>query len=120
MLLDWLSNTENKLRYAGPMPTDEEEGRQQIAEHEAFMQELARKEVEKNETVAFAEQILAKAHPDAIGIIKHWINIIQSRWEEAVSWAQQRDQKLQEQFRTLADLQSLMDELMRWLTRVSK
>lgn len=119
MLLDWLSNAEMKLRYAGSLPTDEDEARQQIAEHEAFMLELRQKEKEKNETIAFAEEILAKAHPDAISTIKHWINIIQSRWEEAVSWAEQRDQRLQEHFRTLVDLQSLMDELMRWLTRVS-
>ena len=76
-LLDWLSNTEIKLRYAGPMPTDEEEGRAQIAEHEAFMEELQIKELEKDETIAFAQEILAKAHPDAISTIKHWINIIQ-------------------------------------------
>ncbi|XP_047739188.1 dystonin [Hyalella azteca] len=120
ILLDWLSNAEMKLRYAGSLPQDEDEVRQQIAEHEAFMQELRIKEKEKNETIAFAEEILAKAHPDAISTIKHWINIIQTRWEEAVSWADQRDQRLQDHFRTLADLQSLMDGLMRWLTRAQE
>ena len=118
MLLDWLSNAEMKLRYAGSLPPDEDETRQLITEHESFMQELGLKEKEKNETIAFAEEILAKAHPDGIPTIKHWINIIQSRWEEIVSWAEQRDGRLQEHFRTLVDLQSLLDELMRWLTRV--
>ena len=46
----------------------EEEGRQQIDEHEEFMKELVRKQVEKDACIEFAEEILRKAHPDAIGV----------------------------------------------------
>ena len=119
MLLDWLSDAEMKLRYAGPLPDDLEETNQQIAEHEAFMAELTTKEREKDETIALAEEILAKAHPDGVATIKHWITIIQSRWEEVMSWARQRDQRLQEHRRSLQDLSSLLDELMKWLIQVN-
>ena len=78
-LLDWLSDAEMKLRYAGQLPDDEEEIRKLIIEHESFMRELKMKEVEKDDTIAFAQEILAKAHPDGVATIKHWITIIQSR-----------------------------------------
>lgn len=38
--------------------------------------------VTQEETVALAHSILGKAHPDAVTVIKHWITIIQSRWDE--------------------------------------
>ena len=53
------------------------------------MEEMAKKEGEKDETVALAQTILAKAHPDAVGVIRHWITIIQSRWDEVIGWANQ-------------------------------
>lgn len=54
-----------------------------------FMEEMIKKEGEKDETVALAQRILAKAHPDAVGVIRHWITIIQSRWDEVMGWANQ-------------------------------
>ncbi|XP_042210424.1 microtubule-actin cross-linking factor 1-like isoform X40 [Homarus americanus] len=117
MLLDWLSDAEMKLRYAGPLPGGEEETRQQIAEHEAFLAELNQKEREKDDTIALAEEILAKAHPDGVATIKHWITIIQSRWEEVMAWARQRETRLADHLRSLRDLAGLLDELMRWLVQ---
>jgi len=51
------------------------------------MKELKIKERDKDETIALAKSILSKAHPDAIPVIKHWISIIQSRWDEISTWA---------------------------------
>ena len=48
-----------------------------------------RKEGEKDNTIALAQEILAKCHPDAVPVIRHWITIIQSRWEEVMAWANQ-------------------------------
>lgn len=53
------------------------------------MREMAEKEREKDNTITLAQQILAKAHPDGATVIKHWITIIQSRWEEVSTWAKQ-------------------------------
>ncbi|KAK3864233.1 hypothetical protein Pcinc_030068 [Petrolisthes cinctipes] len=117
MLLDWLSDAEMKLRYAGPLPDSEDDTRQQIGEHDAFMTELGRKEKEKDDTIALAEDILAKAHPDGVATIKHWITIIQSRWEEVMAWARQRQTRLSDHLRSLRDLAGLLDELMRWLVQ---
>lgn len=47
------------------------------------------KEREKDATIALAHQILAKAHPDGATVIKHWITIIQARWDEVSTWAKQ-------------------------------
>jgi len=80
MLLEWLSDAEMKLRFAGQLPEDEESTKKLLDEQDAFMRELKLKEREKDATIELAKSILAKAHPDAIPVIKHWISIIQSRW----------------------------------------
>jgi dystonin len=94
MLLEWLSDAEMKLRFSGPLPEDEDEVQRQIDEHEKFMAELKEKEKDKDFTLKLAHDILDKCHPDAVSVIKHWITIIQSRWDEVASWALQRYEKL--------------------------
>merc|ERR1719228_1419505 len=115
MLLEWLSDAEMKLRFAGPLPEDEDEVNRQIAEHAKFMMELKEKEKDKDYTIDLAQEILKKCHPDAVQTIKHWITIIQSRWDEVASWALQRQEKLEEHLRQLQELLALLDELMQWL-----
>merc|ERR1712223_2006879 len=115
MLLEWLSDAEMKLRFSGPLPEDEEEVQRQIDEHEKFMAELKEKEKDKDYTLKLAHDILDKCHPDAVSVIKHWITIIQSRWDEISTWALQRLEKLQDHLKQLKDLLALLDELMQWL-----
>ncbi|XP_043802342.1 microtubule-actin cross-linking factor 1, isoforms 1/2/3/5-like isoform X15 [Apis laboriosa] len=115
VLLEWLSDAEMKLRFAGQLPEDEQESRNQLMEHEKFLRELRAKEVEKEQTLELAQAILAKAHPDGALVIKHWITIIQSRWEEVSTWAQQRNQRLENHMRGLQDLDNLLEELLSWL-----
>merc|ERR1719391_1391894 len=80
-----------------------------------FMMELKEKEKDKDFTIDLAQDILKKCHPDAVQVIKHWITIIQSRWDEVASWALQRSEKLEEHLRQLKELIALLDELMQWL-----
>ena len=115
MLLEWLSDAEMKLRFSGPLPEDEDEVQAQIREHEKFMAELKIKEKDKDFTLDLAKEILSKCHPDAVNVIKHWITIIQSRWDEVASWALQRRDKLEDHLKQLKDLLALLDELMQWL-----
>merc|ERR1719340_584269 len=115
MLLEWLSDAEMKLRFAGPLPEDEAEVDRQIAEHMKFMMELKEKEKDKDYTIDLAQEILKKCHPDAVQVIKHWITIIEQRWDEISTWALQRLEKLEEHKRQLQELLALLDELMQWL-----
>ncbi|CAH1393332.1 unnamed protein product [Nezara viridula] len=115
MLLEWLSDAEMRLRFVDSLPDDEAETRIQIAEHDKFMREMNDKEKEKDSTIALAEKILAKAHPDGAAVIKHWITIIQSRWEEVSSWAKQRSEKLHVHLNSLRDMDTLLEELLSWL-----
>merc|ERR1740116_468908 len=87
----------------------------QIAEHMKFMMELKEKEKDKDFTIDLAQEILKKCHPDAVQVIKHWITIIQSRWDEVASWALQRQERLEDHKRQLQELLALLDELMQWL-----
>lgn len=116
MLLEWLSAAEQKLRFAQSLPDDEAHARQLLAIHAQFMKELREKEIDKDDTIRLANSILEKAHPDAIPIIKNWITIIQSRWDEVSQWALSRENKLQSQLQSLRDLDDSIEDLLRWLT----
>ncbi|XP_013787345.1 dystonin-like, partial [Limulus polyphemus] len=115
ILLEWLSDAERKLRFTGPLPDDEETTRQQINEHQNFLEQLKVQEGNKDKTLALAQETLQQCHPDGITIIRHWITIIQSRWDEISVWARQREQKLRDHLQSLRDITELLEELMKWL-----
>ncbi|XP_022254698.1 microtubule-actin cross-linking factor 1-like [Limulus polyphemus] len=115
ILLEWVSDIEIKLRFSGSLPDDEVNTRQQIEEHQRLLEQLNEQEENKNNALVLAQEILTHCHPDAIIIIRHWITIIQSRWEEVYIWTRQRDRKLQDHLQSLQDITGLLDELMSWL-----
>lgn len=116
MLLEWLSEAEQKLRFAASIPDDESHARELLELHSKFQKELREKEVDKDDTIRLGNAILDKAHPDAIPIIKNWITIIQSRWDEVSQWALNRENKLKGQLQSLRDLDDSIEELLAWLT----
>ncbi|XP_063629073.1 dystonin isoform X7 [Cydia splendana] len=115
MLLEWLSDAETKLRFSGQLPEGDQETQQQIRDHERFIRELKEKKRDKDDTITLAQSILGKAHPDAVTVIKHWITIIQSRWDEVWQWAMQRGGKLETHMQSLKDLDTVLEELLQWL-----
>ena len=115
MLLEWLTEAERTLRFAGNTAEDEASAYEQLNILEKFQRELQEKEFEKDETLDLAHGVLAKAHPDAINVIKNWITVIQSRWEEVSQWALQRHQKLLTHVQSLRDLDDHLEELLAWL-----
>ncbi|XP_062716153.1 dystonin isoform X38 [Aedes albopictus] len=115
MLLEWLSEAEQKLRFAAAAPDDEAQANDLLDEHARFMKELREKEFDKEETLGLANSILGKAHPDAVPIIKNWISIIQSRWDEISQWALSRQSKLESHLKSLKDLDDSIEELLAWL-----
>ncbi len=47
--------------------------------------------------------------------MKHWLAVLQSRWDDVAAWARQRNQKLTGALTELKDSQALLEELMKWL-----
>lgn len=84
------------------------------------MEEMIIKEGDKEKTIALAQEILGKCHPDAVTVIRHWINIIQSRWDEVLAWANQREHRLNEHLANLRETASLLEELLAWLAIAEK
>lgn len=82
ILLEWLSDAEMKLRFVGSLPEDVDTTVKQIADHEAFMAEKKNQETLKINTLELANIILKICHPDGVSVVRHWITIIQSRWDE--------------------------------------
>ncbi|GFQ91888.1 hypothetical protein TNCT_652961 [Trichonephila clavata] len=117
ILLEWLSDAEMKLRFFGSLPEDEESTKKQISDHENFLSGMKDKDNLKNDTLNLAQEILQKCHPEGISVIRHWITIIQSRWDEISVWAKQRDQRLRDHLLSLKDINDLLEDLLAWLIK---
>ncbi|XP_032072191.1 dystonin isoform X6 [Thamnophis elegans] len=115
VLLEWLAEAEQTLRFHGILPDDEEALRMLIDQHREFMKKLEEKKIELSKATGMGEAILAICHPDSITTIKHWITIIRARFEEVVAWAKQHQQRLAGALAALIANQELLEALLSWL-----
>ncbi|NXM79837.1 DYST protein, partial [Oenanthe oenanthe] len=111
VLLEWLAEAEQTLRFHGILPDDEEALRSLIEQH----RKLEEKKAELNKATDMGEAILAICHPDSITTIKHWITIIRARFEEVLAWAKQHQQRLAGALAGLIANQELLEALLSWL-----
>ncbi|KAM9116258.1 microtubule-actin cross-linking factor 1 isoform 8-T8 [Pangshura tecta] len=115
MLLEWLSEAEQTLRFRGALPDDAEALQSLIDIHKEFMKKVEEKRVDVNAAVGMGEVILAACHPDCITTIKHWITIIRARFEEVLTWAKQHQQRLETALSDLVANAELLEELLAWI-----
>ncbi|XP_056670300.1 dystonin isoform X33 [Monodelphis domestica] len=115
VLLEWLAEAEQTLRFHGLLPDDEEALRNLIDQHKEFMRKLEEKRAELNKATGMGETVLAICHPDSITTIKHWITIIRARFEEVLAWAKQHQQRLTSALAGLIAKQELLEALLAWL-----
>ncbi|XP_066838516.1 microtubule-actin cross-linking factor 1 isoform X18 [Anser cygnoides] len=115
MLLEWLSEAEQSLRFRGALPDDAEALQSLIDVHKEFMKKVEEKRVDVNAAVGMGEVILAACHPDCITTIKHWITIIRARFEEVLTWAKQHQQRLESALSELVANAELLEELLAWI-----
>ncbi|XP_041644804.1 dystonin isoform X3 [Cheilinus undulatus] len=115
ILLEWLAEAEQSLRFHGSLPDDEEALQALIEQHKEFMKKLEEKRVALNKATSMGEAILSICHPDSITTIKHWNTIIKARFEEVQAWARQHQQRLATALTELLATQELLENLLTWL-----
>ncbi|XP_045927365.1 dystonin [Micropterus dolomieu] len=115
ILLEWLAEAEQSLRFHGSLPDDEEALQALIEQHKEFMKKLEEKRVALNKATNMGEAILTICHPDSITTIKHWNTIIKARFEEVQAWARQHQQRLAAALTELLATQELLENLLTWL-----
>uniref|UniRef100_A0A670JRE8 Microtubule actin crosslinking factor 1 n=1 Tax=Podarcis muralis TaxID=64176 RepID=A0A670JRE8_PODMU len=115
LLLEWLSEAEQTLRFRGALPDDAEALQSLIDVHKEFMKKVEEKRLDVNSAVGMGEVILAVCHPDCITTIKHWITIIRARFEEVLTWAKQHQQRLEAALSELVANAELLEELLAWI-----
>ncbi|KAM6399511.1 microtubule-actin cross-linking factor 1 [Rhynochetos jubatus] len=115
VLLEWLSEAEQSLRFRGALPDDAEALQSLIDTHKEFMKKVEEKRVDVNAAVGMGEAILAACHPDCITTVKHWITIIRARFEEVLTWAKQHQQRLESALSELVANAELLEELLAWI-----
>ncbi|XP_031697557.1 dystonin isoform X20 [Anarrhichthys ocellatus] len=115
ILLEWLAEAEQSLRFHGSLPDDEEALQTLIEQHKEFMKKLEEKRAALNKATSMGEAILVICHPDSITTIKHWNTIIKARLEEVQAWARQHQQRLATALTELLATQDLLENLLTWL-----
>ncbi|XP_078788478.1 dystonin isoform X43 [Oryzias latipes] len=115
ILLEWLAEAEQSLRFHGSLPDEEETLLGQIEQHKEFMKKLEEKRVSVNKATSMGEAIISICHPDSITTIKHWNTIIKARFEEVQAWARQHQQRLNLALKELLATQELLETLLNWL-----
>jgi len=53
-----------------------------VAHLQNFQLDLNQQEAKLQECLRLGHDILTKCHPDATTTVKHWLTILQARWEE--------------------------------------
>nr|DBA26389.1 TPA: hypothetical protein GDO54_010659 [Pyxicephalus adspersus] len=115
VLLEWLAEAEQTLRFHGVLPDDEDSLKTLIEQHREFMKKIEEKRTELNNGASMGEAILSVCHPDSITTIKHWITIIRARFEEVLTWAKQHQQRLAAALEDLIAKKELLEYLLTWL-----
>ncbi|PIO39034.1 hypothetical protein AB205_0115550 [Aquarana catesbeiana] len=115
VLLEWLAEAEQTLRFHGVLPDDEDSLKTLIEQHKEFMKNIEEQRTELNNGTSMGESILSVCHPDSITTIKHWITIIRARFEEVLTWAKQHQQRLAAALDDLITKKELLESLLTWL-----
>ncbi|KAM9738533.1 microtubule-actin cross-linking factor 1 isoform 7-T8 [Menidia menidia] len=115
MLLEWLSEAEQTLRFRGVLPEEAETLQALLHTHRDFMGTVEEKRTDVNKAAGMGEGILTLCHPDSITTIKHWITIIRARFEEVLTWAKQHEQRLETALSEVLSNANLLEELLSWL-----
>ncbi|XP_077343980.1 dystonin isoform X29 [Lithobates pipiens] len=115
VLLEWLAEAEQTLRFHGVLPDDEDSLKTLIEQHKEFMKNIEEQRTELNNGASMGESILSVCHPDSITTIKHWITIIRARFEEVLTWAKQHQQRLAAALDDLITKKELLESLLTWL-----
>ncbi|XP_059374124.1 dystonin-like isoform X2 [Carassius carassius] len=115
ILLEWLAEAEQSLRFHGALPDDEEALRALIEQHKELIKKLEEKRLALNKATSMGEAILSICHPDSITTIKHWNTIIKARFEEVSAWVRQHQQRLSSALAELLATQELLENLLNWL-----
>uniref|UniRef100_A0A3Q3LE35 Microtubule actin crosslinking factor 1a n=1 Tax=Mastacembelus armatus TaxID=205130 RepID=A0A3Q3LE35_9TELE len=115
VLLEWLSEAEQTLRFRGVLPEEAETLQALLHTHRDFMGTVEEKRADVNKAAGMGEAILIVCHPDSITTIKHWITIIRARFEEVLTWAKQHEQRLETALTEVLNNANLLEELLSWL-----
>ncbi|CAN9504242.1 unnamed protein product [Ophioblennius macclurei] len=115
VLLEWLSEAEQTLRFRGVLPEEAETLQALLHTHRDFMGTVEEKRADVNRAAGMGEGILTVCHPDSITTIKHWITIIRARFEEVLTWAKQHEQRLETALTEVLNNANLLEELLSWL-----
>ncbi|VDP38200.1 unnamed protein product [Soboliphyme baturini] len=114
-MLEWLSDVEANLKDMGSIPENEEELLKKIDQIEGIHDDLVAHSSEMEEIRAVSKQILDRCHPKGELPMKHFTDMVQARYDEVSSWAEQRENRLKTQLQTLRELEVLLNDLLQWM-----
>ncbi|XP_013386319.2 LOW QUALITY PROTEIN: microtubule-actin cross-linking factor 1, isoforms 1/2/3/5-like [Lingula anatina] len=115
VMREWLPQAEAELKVRA-LPEDEVEIVELIERHEAFMEELTGKKQIIERIKELSDEILQNCHPNAVRFVRYYLTITSTRWEQALTRAENRTVKLQEALKNIRGNAALLEELLAWVT----
>lgn len=88
---------------------------EQIEMHQNFVRDLQEQEKLVKQCLKLGEQILDTCIPEAVINLKHWIALIQTRWDEINLLCEQKCKRLSDSLETCKENENLLNELLAWL-----
>ena len=115
--LEWLGVAEQQLKYNNSLTYTDNEGElHELIEHQQnFVRDLQEQEHLVKQCLELGQQLLDSCIPEAVINLKHWLAVLQSRWDEINQLSEQKCKRLSDSLEMCKENESLLCELLAWL-----
>ena len=117
--IEWLNNAELQLKQSSMVSLHGVENQHDILEaiesQQSFVHDLEEQESLMRTCVELGQQLLSDCIPEAVINLKHWLVVLQSRWDDVSRACDDRTRALNEQLQQCKENELALDELLAWL-----
>ena len=119
-ILNWLNETEAKIKALDMNTEDEFIIRRLNLEIEKLNSEIFREKNKKEKISSLGELILHDCHPDGEYTVRHWIRLIKSKWDEVLSSLKERDIQSKQILENQVLKQDQLKQLLEWMRKIER
>ncbi|KAF6032059.1 MACF1 [Bugula neritina] len=113
--LEWVSDCEHQLKLNPDRADDETALQAALDEHRVFIEEVGKQRLSLSETLRLGDDILSKAHQEAVPIMKKWLIILRQHMDNVDTWSANFEKSIQDSLDAISNSSNLIEELLGWL-----
>lgn len=116
--IEWLNNAEQQLKLiqmTNQLVDNQHEIMELIESQQNFVRDLQDQEALMRQCLDLGHTLLNDCIPEAVINLKHWIVVLQSRWDEVNKLCDEKTNQLNDALQTCKENENMLDELLAWL-----